>query len=459
MPSSSIGYPSGALSAGTTSRNPLLQDYVFNAGLIRPEHSLWLVEKYPQYTLTVLMDRIGGWEPIMNDTKSWSVLDRTRQSATVSSGVAGLPAASLTLTLDTVATGANLGYFLVNDVVRTEAGILLKVTAVGAGGGFQTITVAKYDGSNIVSGDIANSEKIGHAFSAHAQASNGVAGRSYLPTEEYNYTQILKSGTKVGRDMLSNKVWLDVAGGQSWYWENERIMFDEHFKDIENAIMFGTRSSSGSTKTTRGIWDRVVTAGEGQVVNYASGTGITESLMQTIIERLVREGSSSELVVLCGSTAFSQIQQALKTYAVNGGLDYGAFGGNLVGLDFMSYQFFGKKLNFVHYALFDDDKTLPFVSTPTATKVNFRNVALFLDMGSTKKGEKLIKLLYRDGDAGQAKLIHKCIPGMIGKGSADSSADGGFAANSFDGFEVHLLTEMMVEFKLPNRCGALIANS
>lgn len=458
MPQATVSYPSGALSAGNTSRNPLLQDYVFNAGLVKPEHSSWLVEKYPQYTLTVLMDRIGGWQGLANDTLSWSVLDRTRASATISSGYSN-GVSTDTWTLDTVATGANLGYFLVGDVIRTESGKLCKITAVGDAGGFQTITVSKLDGTNFAAGDAADTEKIGHAFTAFAAASNGPAGRSYLPTEEYNYMQILKVGTKVGRDMLSNKIWLDVAGGQSWYWENERIMFDEHFRNIENLIMFGERQNAGSIRTTRGIWDRVVTAGEGQVVNYASGTGISESNIQTLIERLVREGSSSELLVLCGSTAFSQIQQALKVYAVNGGIDFGAFGGNAVGLDFMSYMFFGKKLNFVHYALFDDDKLLPFVSTPTATKVNFRNVALFLDLGNTSRGEKLLKLHYRDGDAGQAKMIHKVIPGMIGTGAANTSDTGGIAANSFDGFEVQCLTEMLVEYKLPNRSGALIANS
>lgn len=404
------------------------------------------------------MDRIGGWEPIMNDTLSWSVLDRTRASATISSGYSN-GVASDTWTLDTAAAGANLGYFLVGDVVRTESGKLVKITAVGDSGGFQTITVSKLDGSNFAAGDAADGEKIGHAFSAFSQASTGPAGRIYLPTEEYNFTQILRSGTKVGRDMLSNKIWLDVAGGQSWYWENERIMFDEHFRSIENAIMFGQRENNGGIKTTRGIWDRVVTAGEGAVVNYASGTGISETNIQTVVERLVREGSSAELLVLCGSTAYSQIQQALKSYAVNGGMDYGAFGGNTVGLDIMTYKFFGKTLNFVHYVLFDDEKLLPFVSTPTATKVNFRNVALFLDLGSTSKGEKLLKLRYRDGDAGQAKLIHKVIPGMVGVGAANTSDAGGMASNSFDGFEVQCLTEMLVEYKQAHRSGVLLANS
>lgn len=460
MPTSAIGYPSGALVGGTTVRNPLLQDYVFNAGLIQPSHSSWLVDRYGDlYTMTYLMDQIGGFEPIMNDTLSWSVLDRTRLSAVVSSGVSGLPAATLTLTLDIPATGANLGYFLPNDVVRTETGVLLNVNSVSASGGFQTMVVAKFDGSNIVSGDIANSERIGHAFSAFPQASDGPQGRIFLPTEEYNHTQIFRSGSKIGSDMLSNKIWLDVAGGQSWYWENEARMFDEHFRSIENAIMFGTRSKSGAKTTTRGIWDRVVTAGEGQVINYASGTGISEQLFFTLSERLAREGASKEMLVLAGSTAFSQIQQALKSYVVNGAINYGTFGGNQVGIDIQSYSFMGRTFKLVHYNLFDDDRLLPFVSTPTSTKVNFRNVALVLDLGNNSKGEKLLKLRYRDGDGGQRKLVHKVIPGMAGVGAANSSDAGGMASNSFDGFEVQILSEILVEFKQPQRSGCLLANS
>lgn len=457
MPSGAAGsFPTGALVAGTTSRNPILQDYVFNAGMIQPEHSSWLLDLYPNYRMTVLMDRIGGFSPIKNNTLTWNKLGRTRQSATISSGVSGLPAASLTLTLDTVSTGANLGYFLQNDVIRTEAGVNLVITAVGASGGFQTITVAKYDGSNITSGEIANSEKIGHAWNRWAPGSTGPAGRIYLPDEEYNYTQIFRRGSKIDRGAFSNRIYLKEFGvlgaaGESWMFHNEQLDIAEHMRDLENAIMFGTRSSSSGTTTTRGIWDRVVTAAEGQVVNFTAATGISESDLQTIVTKLVREGGSSEMLVLCGSEAMADIQQALKQYIVNGGVSFGAFGGNTVGLDLIQYKFLGKTLNFTHYPLFDDDKLLPFVSTPTATKVNFRHVALFLDMG--QPGQKLIELKYRDGDLGPAKFVHKYINGMFSMG------EGSTAVNSFDGAEYQILSEIMVVLRGANRFGALVPNA
>src|SRR6478736_1015284 len=456
MPTAGIGNPSSALVAGNKSQNPILQDYVFNDGLIQPEHSSWLLDLYPMYRLTSLMDKIGGFSPIKNDVMSWSKLGRTRESATITSGVSGLPAASLNLVLSTSYTATtNLGYFLVNDVVRTESGKLLKVTAIGNSGAFQQITVANYDGSNIVTGDIANAESIGHAWNAFGAGSTGPVGRLYLPDEEYNYTQIFRRGNKIDRGAFSNRIYLKEFGilgaaGESWMFHNEQIDIAENLRDIENAIMFGTRSSSGGTKTTRGIWDRVVTAGEGQVVNYTTATGISESDLQTLITRLKRQGGSNELLVLCGSEAMMDIQQALKQYTVNGAVSFGSFGGNTVGLDITQYKFGGFTLNFTYYPLFDDDKFLPFVSTSTSTKVNFRQVALALDLGTP--GQRLLELKYRDGDIGPAKFVHQYIDGMF-------SVNGGRPANSFDGIEYQLLSELMVVFRGPNRSGALISNA
>src|SRR6478736_5327759 len=101
MPTSGIGYPSGALVGGNSARSAIFSDYIFNSGLIVPSHSAFLTEKFgSQYTMTTLLDKIGAYKPVYNNVMSWSVMDRTRANATISSGVAGLPAASLTLTTD-----------------------------------------------------------------------------------------------------------------------------------------------------------------------------------------------------------------------------------------------------------------------------------------------------------------------------------------------------------------------
>jgi hypothetical protein len=454
-----ISYPSSLSGTNAVkSRDPILQGYIFDAGLQMPEISSILTYLYPQYTSLALFDRLGASSGIQNDTFSWFIQGRTRKSATVSSGVSGLPAASQTLTLDTVATGADLGYFVIGDLVRTENGTILRVNSVGDAGGFQTITVGKPSGSNIAVGDIANAEKIGHLSTSFEEGSTGPKGRFVTPTEEYNYLQIFRRGIKVSGSALDTKSWIDLPGGKrSWFFESEGAMFKEFMADIERNVMFGVRSVSGTRKTSRGIWDRVVTSAEGQIQNFATAGGITETDLQALITKLVRENSSDELFGLCGSEAMNDIHVALKPYAMNGAVQYGSYGSNLAGLKFQEYNYMGKSLKFAHYALFDDAETLPFVTTSTSTKTNFRHAALFLDMGDNGSGEKLISLKHRDGDGGNRKFAHAIVPGMhTGSGTQQG---GGFAASTFDGYEVSILSECGVKMMLPNRCGVLLPNS
>jgi hypothetical protein len=79
------GYPTPPLSSGTTARTNILEGYVFQSGLHDPEHSKILTYKYPQYYMTALLDKLGADEPVAQTVFSWSILDRTRKSATVTS--------------------------------------------------------------------------------------------------------------------------------------------------------------------------------------------------------------------------------------------------------------------------------------------------------------------------------------------------------------------------------------
>lgn len=446
-----ISTPASAFTGPYSSvRNPILNSYIFDTGLLVPEQSALLSEKFGKtYTMTTLLDKIGAYKPVQAQEFSWATLDRTRVSATISSGFSN-GVASDTWTLSTVADSTNLGYFLVGDVIRTESGRQLKVTAVGDDGGYQTITVARLDGSNIVTGDAADGETITRLSTAFSQGSNGPNGRLFLPDQDYNYTQLFRAGLKLSRDTASQKSYLNVNGKEYWYFKNEEIMFDEFYADQERALMFGIRSKSGSLTTSRGIWDSVVTQAAGQVVNFTTSTGIAESDFFTLIPALIRQGASQNLLLLGGSEAVSDIQQALKHYTVNGGVSFGNFGGNNVGLDIPSYNFMGTKIALQHYPLFDDAKTLAWTGTSTSTKTNFRHAAIILDLGNTSAGEANIQKCYRSGAEGMdAMMIHKLIPGMVG----DS---GMIAANSFDGWEVQILSEIGFKVINAHRFGAFV---
>lgn len=433
-------------------RNPILTNYLFNAQLNKPEVSDIVTEKFAdKYKMTTLLNRLGAYKPVADKAYSWFVQDRQRASATVSAGVTGLPTATLTLTLDTVASGANLGYFIVGDLVRTETGLILKVTTVGDAGGFQTIVVQRPDGANIVSGDIANAEKIGHVATTFAEGSTGPNGRLFLPSEKYNYTQIFRRGCKVSGSALTQQSW--VNGGAAWYFTNEDYMFDEFAYDQEVATMFGTRSvnSAGDQTTTGGFIPSLIA--EGQVVNFTTSTGISETDLQAISTLFMRQAGGNRKLGLCGSEAMADIQAALKGYVLNGAVSYG--NGAEVGLGIQSYKFAGLTYDFMHYPLFDDDKVLPFVSTSTSTKINWRHAVVFLDMGSSSAGEPNHSIMYRELAGEQRKFIHKIVAGMHG-GSGDA---GGVASNTFDGFEVSVLAEIGAKSVAPWNDGALLPNA
>lgn len=392
---------------------------------------------------------MGPAQPVFNKAFSWSILDRTRSSAIISSG--DNTGATVDLTLDTVATGANLGYFLVDDILRTDTGVLIKVTAVAAAGGFQVITVARVDGTNIAAADFANAESLGHVTNAFDEGSNGPNGRLFLPVEDYNYTQIFRRAAKVSRDAASVKSYLMVDGKEYWYFTNEKKMFAEFFADQERSLMFGTRTTVSNKTTSGGIWDKVVTQALGQIVNYTTATGISESDFFTMIPALIRQGCSKNLLLLAGSEAASDIQQALKYYTLNGGVDFGSFGGNEVGINIPSYSFMDHRISFQHYPMFDDTKTLPFAGTSTSTKVNFRQAAIILDLGEDLQ-ESNVQKMYRDGAAGSAQMIKTIIPGMVGNNS-------GVSSNSFDGWESQVLAELGWKVNNAHRFGAFVPNA
>ena len=455
------GYPTTPLVGGTSARATIFQDYVFQSGIHDIEHSKVLTYKYPQYYMTTLLDRLGAFEPVARDVFSWSTMDRTRKSATYTA-ITNPTSVTATLTLDLAAATVDLGYFQVGDVVRiAKTGALGRVTGIAIAGGFQTIDVVNPTGvawannTTSVNGlpTVSSADTIGHVFSAFGEGTNGPAGRLYLPTEDYNYTQIIKGALKVTGSEMSNKTIL--GDGKAWYFTNEEIMLKEFARDREILIMFGQRASSGGVKWTRGIFDFV--NGGGVLTTYASSPGVAESDLQGHIEDLLPEGGSAEYLALVGSRFLSRVQVALKDYAVGGAQSYGSLGNNMAGLDFAAYKFAGKTVYFAYYELFDDSAILPYVGTPSATAINFRDFSLWLDMGKDSAGQSLIKLKYKAHGGVQRKFVHKVIPGMMEFDS--TGADGGFAASSFDGVEVQVLSEIGLELRLANRHGILRANS
>jgi hypothetical protein len=450
------GNPTAPLVGGTSTRNPILQGYVFQSGIHKPEHSNILSYKYPQYYATALLERLGNFEGVSQDVYSWNIIDRTRKSGTVSSIADNTTATCNFEITEFDWTAANPGYLIVGDTFRTEAGALGRVaTSVVSTvlSNKQKVTATKVDGTNWTAAEIANTMKIGHIANAQVEGSSAPIGRLHLPTEEWNSLTTIRRSFSISGSELTNKTYL--GDGSSWFWTNEDIEMKEFARDRELAIMFGEKSNtSGGPKSAKGIWSYVKEFGNVNV--YASAAGITEDDLQTMIQELLVEGCSDDLYALAGSGAIKDIQNALRDYAIAGAQDFGKGASPATaGLNFQSYFFMGKKIHFAYYELFDDTAVLPTPAAVSATVYDFSKTVLFLDMGSDSGGKSLINLKYKEHDGISRKFVHAYETGMVNA----YGEQGGHVSNGDDKFTIHLLSEIGLEHRLPNRCGILTATS
>lgn len=447
MPIPGISYPTTITGTGTQARNGEFEGHIFSVGLEKPDVSSALIIKYPNYYLTSLTDKIsGGSREIFTNTHSWFVQDRTRKSASITS-VANGTTATATLTLDTTydAASGNLGYFLVGDTIRVaESGIIGRVTAVGnSGGTVQTVDVVRYDGANWATSTVLATWHIGHVGTSFGDGSASSGGyRTYTPTEDYNVTSILRRGFKISRDVMKQKTWID---DKSWYFKAEDFEQREFMRDIEATLLFGKRYKSSSIQgnnQSRGLMEYAETSGK--TVTFSSSIGVQESDLGYMLQQLLVEQGSSDLIVLCGAKFLFDIQHALGNRYRE--IPQTEKPREIAGLNFQSYEIAGRRLHFAYYELFNDTSILPSVSASSTVK-DFNNLGLVLDFGTTDGGDRNIQMLYRDG----AKMIQKFLPGM--------GADGLQIASTFDGVQGELLSEFMPVCRLANRLGILYSNS
>lgn len=416
--------------------------YIFASGILDPEHSSYLSFEFPQYYATAILDRVGSYESTTQDVFSWSEMDRTRTSAEITAG-GGATGASITLTTDIEAVTGSDGYFIIGDQLQTEKNKTIKVISVAVTGGspsYQTITVTKGDGTAFVAGDTTDTERLGHLSSAFGEYSDAPKGRVYLPDEKWNALQTIRRSCHISGKSLTNRTYF--KDGVSWAYYQEMIEAKEMAKDRENAVILGELSAVGTDdQTCAGINTSILAGG---VTGSYTGA-VTEDDIQNQITALRISSHANEYIVFAGAQYMADAHKALQPYYVNGGVDYGMFSGvDMVGISLNAYSFFDITVYFVHYPTFDDRETLPFDGTPDATKVNYGNYSLWLNLGGTG-GERNIDLMYKELDGMQRKFILKKEDGLMG--------DGAKVANGKDGNSTHMLSEIAPRVRNLNQHG------
>lgn len=434
--------PSSITGTGTSARASLLSGHIFNAGLEQPEILKSLIVKFPNFWFSELLETIPDVSgEIESDVFSWQVLDRTRKSTTLTY-VSGTGTATIVADTDIAQTETNsLGYYLVGDTLRIQTGTVLRVSAVADGGAVQRVSLQNLDGTTTIAQAAIDGLKAGHIGTAFARGSAGSGGtRVHLPGSDYNVTTIQRRGWVIERGVLSQKTYVD---DKSWYFPQEDIEQKEFMRDYQATIVFGQRKlNRDAASNTRGILEYA--EGSGQSVTFSSAVGIQESDWVSLVEALLPQQGSDDLVVLMGERIYLQNQQTLADRYRS--IPNSEKPAQLAGLNFTSYEIGNKKFHFKYFDMFSDTAIVPSV-TPSSTAKDFKNVGLVLDLGSIAGAGRNIQVKHRKG----AKFIQKAITGMASPGME--------ASNAYDGLQMELLSEFTTACLLPNRLGLVYANS
>lgn len=434
--------PSSISGTGSSARASLLANHIFNAGLEQPEILRDLIVKFPQFWFNDLLESVPDVSGTLTSREyTWQILDRTRKG-TVLTYVSGTGTAAVVADTDIAAADPDLGYYLIGDVLRcANTGINYRVTVVEINGGLQRLTIARFDGGNIVQADV-DGFSFGHISSDFASGSSASGGtRVHLPGTDSAFMNIHRVGWTIERGAIAQKTYVD---DKSWYFNQEDIEQKEFMRSFQAKMLFGKLNKTRTgVAQTKGLMEYAEDSG--QKVTFSEGIGVQEADYIELVEALIPQGGSDDYVMLMGNRIFLQTQKALANahYQSIPNSDKPA---QIAGLDFQSYQIGGKKLHFKMFDVFSDQSIVPQV-TPTAIAKDFRNVALALDLGQVSPGQRNIQVKYLEG----AKFIQKAIDGMASQGMSVASA--------YDGLQMELLTEFLVACLLPNRLGLVYANS
>lgn len=423
----------------------ILENYIFQSGIHRPEHSSILTWKFPQFLITSLLDKLGASRGYGQSVFSWNVMGRTRKGGAIPDAVTivGTPA-TVTATTDIPFSGAQ-SYLIPGDYLRFANGILARVVSIADDDGDAQVVLEK-KGGLWAAGQLPAGIRFGHISSVFPEASDAPEGRVYLPTEEYNVMQILRRTISISGTEFTNRTYL--CDGKSWYFTQEEIELKEFARDRELTSLFGVLTDSGTHKTTKGIWDYAVQYG---VQNNTTGTNgaIVEDDIQEQIKDLMVRGCSNEIFVLAGADAMLDIQKAMKPYYVSGGVNFGGLDTAVFGANVQSYKFMGKMIHFAYYEVFEDDAVVPAPASASFGVNDFSKTTLWLDMG-TFNGQRNIELAHKELDGINRKFIHGHEKGMVSRNGV-----GGEVASGKDAFSIYLLSEIATKVVRPDLLGVL----
>ena len=480
----SLKVSSGTYGNATTDETSLVTNLIKY-----PEIGKKLIELYPRYTLTYLLEAAGrqAAEKVIGDSAfEWKVMGRYSKPGVLSddvytNGVNGDITAgqvgNLGFRHDT-SNGFYANLFNPNDVLRLSDGTTCMVVSgpTGSGDGtnnFRTYEVRAIDAitnANHAAADVVG--RIGNAFQQGSLASE--VGQNYAYPDTYkNWLTLSRKKTKIMGSDLTDVTWIESNGSRLWYFTKEQQMTAQFMYELELMRWYGKHTygdlstAAGFPGDTGDVTTGLPTMGDGVIeqidttntATYAAGA-LTEEKITEFIGTLSLNAMQSEgnvYVVFAGTQARIDFHRAMKDLIVapSGSHTGGSFldvqeGRNIaLGGNFTEYNALGNKIVLAHCPVFDDDTLHNSISSSFNTN-NESGRMVFMDFG-TSSGVSNVELISKGAEGYNRNFLKKYVSGMVNPYDQNSM----LAASGDDFFEAHVLSESGIIVRNPLSCGVL----
>lgn len=292
--------------------------------------------------------------------------------------------------------------------------------------------------------------------------SNGKTPLNFVPQTDYTYTAITReSSSQARRDRASSFVkWQ----GDFWYRSYDDLTLRKFSKSLEFKYAFSERAiisgPQGESYTTAGLRWSIINNGGTYLPLTAE---ITQTQFNDFLETLVRKSAENgrNLVALMGTAMMARLQTLLSAYIQYAGNTNTLGGVSVEGLNVMTYSYAGIKIDFVRWALLDDDAFKGDLSGVTGKPRQSHSMyVLDLTPIPAADGSGTISPLQKY-HFNNDEMLAAYVPGMIGLQDSNPSSlkqviangmSGSMASSDVDGVDFHILSDCGL-YCAAERCG------
>lgn len=341
--------------------------------------------------------------------------------------------------------------FRISDIIAD--GNLVQAIVVSVDTAGNTLTVAPHSTATLstVTHFLVNMQAKRFFDASANRSSQGKSTLNYTPDTDFALTAVTReSSHQSRRDRTASFVkW----NGDFWWRSYDDLTLKAFAKQLEYKYAFSERQIKqgpfGEYYTTGGLrWSIINNGG-----SYLSLTSeLTQSVFNDFLEQMVRVSAEGgrKLVALMGSAAMARLQTILGDYIKFAGTANTLGGTAVTGLNVMKYAYAGLEIEFVRWALLDDEMFRGELSTING-KPRMSNSIYFIDTTPipAADGSGNIAALQKY-HFNQDELIANYVPGMIGLESSDPSTvkaalSGGqsvsLGTSDVDGVDFHILSD------------------